>query len=336
MGGIMNLKNNKVLKQDSENTIKKSNEISMADMSNGLTLNQLQLLAYAIYATQKSGVTEFRKAEFEKKFELKNYTIKEAKEDVDKITSLKFNVMDLENERFSFQNLFIGMNYDKGLFYFKFNPDLVHHILDLKEKYITTDLTIASKFKSGFSWRLYDFLKANYGLWYKNFTKQDLMQLFNVQNTKTYIRDTSVFKKIVLDKAISEINALTEYQVHYKEQKEGRAIVGFTLIWTIGKTMRKCTKKQIEDAERVCETILDQALDWIDLQGKEDREHAKTLVRRTQEISLQIAPNLTAERLAELQNTLQSTLNELERLKEHQEQESDAKPIFYNWLDERE
>lgn len=332
----MNLKNNKVLKQDSENTIKKSNQISIADMSNGLTLNQLQLLAYAIYATQKSGVTEFRKAEFEKKFELKNFTIKEAKEDADKITSVKFNVMDLENERFSFQNLFIGMNYDKGLFYFKFNPDLVHHILDLKEKYITTDLTIASKFKSGFSWRLYDFLKAHYGFWYKDFTKQDLMQLFNVQNTKTYIRDTSVFKKIVLDRAISEINALTEYQVHYKEQKEGRAIVGFTLIWTMGKTTKKCTKAQIEAAERVCETILDQALEWIDLQEKEARERAKMLVRRSQEISLQIVPNLTAAHLAELQGTLQTILSELERLKEKQEPENNESSVFYNWLDERE
>ena len=56
-------------------------------------------------------------------------------------------------------------------------------------------------------------------------------------------------------------------------------------------------------------------------------------MRRTREIALELAPNLTAPRLAELQGMLQAFLNELERLKEHQKSE---KPVFYNWLEERE
>lgn len=330
----MNLKNTKVLKQDNESTIKKSNALSVASMSYGLTLNQLQLFAYAIYTTQRTGQAEFHKADFEKKFELECYQTLQARTDSKKLLTLQVAYVDGEDD-WEYWNVFIGMKYRNGVFTFEWSPKILPHILNLKEKYITKDLTIASQFKSRFSWRLYDFLKASYGLWYRDFTKQELMELFNVQNIKTY-KNTSDFKRGVLDKAITEINALTEYQVHYKEQKEGRAIVGFTLIWTLGETTKKCTKKQIDDTERVCDMILDQALEWIDLQGKEDREHAKTLVRRTQEISLQIAPNLTAERLAELQTTLQSTLNELERLKERQEQENNTKPIFYNWLDERE
>ena len=53
-----------------ENSIKKSNELSMAKLSQGLTLNQMQLLAYAIYSTQQNGKTEFHKADFEKKFDI--------------------------------------------------------------------------------------------------------------------------------------------------------------------------------------------------------------------------------------------------------------------------
>ena len=62
-----------------------------------------------------------------------------------------------------------------------------------------------------------------------------------------------------LDISRFSINALTEYQVHYKEEKEGRAIVDFTLIWTLGETTKKCTQKQLNVAERFCDMILDQA-----------------------------------------------------------------------------
>ena len=48
------------------NTIKRSNDISMAKLNQNLTLNQIQLLAYAIFSTQQNGETQFRKYEFQK------------------------------------------------------------------------------------------------------------------------------------------------------------------------------------------------------------------------------------------------------------------------------
>ena len=61
-------KNEKKTLTNYENSIKKSNELSMAKLNQGLTLNQMQLLAFAIYSTQQNGITEFHKADFEKKF----------------------------------------------------------------------------------------------------------------------------------------------------------------------------------------------------------------------------------------------------------------------------
>ena len=61
---------------------------------------------------------------------------------------------------------------------------MIPHILELKEKYVATDLTITSKFKSGFSWILYDYLKAHYGYWHKPITKDELMKLFCVEEKK--------------------------------------------------------------------------------------------------------------------------------------------------------
>ena len=74
-------KNNKIQLIDFENSVKKSNQLSMAKLSQGLTLNQLQLFSFAIFSTQKNGETEFRKTDVENKFNLQRYKTEDAKED---------------------------------------------------------------------------------------------------------------------------------------------------------------------------------------------------------------------------------------------------------------
>src|SRR5690625_6856883 len=104
---------------DKEKKKKKSNEIYMAKLSHGLTLNQMQLLAYAIYCTQKDGKTEFIKADFEKKFGIEKYQTVHAKDDARRLLDLKFSAEDLENNYFEYWNVFQGIRYKEGLFSFK-------------------------------------------------------------------------------------------------------------------------------------------------------------------------------------------------------------------------
>src|SRR3954471_9971408 len=196
----------------------------MAKLNHGLTLNQMQLLAYAIFCTQQNGATEFRKVNFEKKFGINQYRTEDAKKDASKLSHLQFSIEDLENDYFEYWNFFQGIRYKEGLFTFKWTEEMLPHILELKEKYITTDLTITAKFRSGFSWILYDFLKAHYGYWHKPITKEGLMKLFGVEEKKTYQKNTNDFKRIVLDVAVAEINEHTELEVRYKEEKKGRSI----------------------------------------------------------------------------------------------------------------
>lgn len=228
MGGeIMVRKNEKQQIFSYENSIRKSNDLSMAKLSQGLTLNQMQLLAYAIYSTQQDGKTEFIKADFEKKFNIEKYRTKDAYEDSDKILSLKVSTQDLENDKFKFWNAFSNMEYDKGQFIFEWNPKMIPHILELKEKYVTTDLTITSQFKSGFSWTLYDYLRAHYGYWHKLISKESLMKLFGVEKRKTY-QNSAQFKRGVLDVAIAEINKFTELDVRYEEEKRVGQLLALT------------------------------------------------------------------------------------------------------------
>lgn len=324
-----------------ENAIKKSNELSMAKLNQGLSLNQMQLLAFSIFSTQQNGLTEFHKSDFEKKFKLTKYNTEDAIKDSDKVTSVKFSTTDLENEEFKFWNVFIGMSYKKGHFKFEWNPRMIPHILNLKDKYITTDLTIASKFKSSFSWTLYDFVKAHHGYWHKLISKEDLMELFGVQGTKTYLENTGRFKKSVLDVAIAEINKHTELEIRYNVEKEGRAISGFDLIWSNGKKVTGATKKQIKEIQGLIDIVFDDMFQYVNIDDKEDRQRAIDLIREIENMreftSEPIA--ITSEKANSLIQKAVWNFRELNRLLEKNHHsistESRKKVKFYNWLEDR-
>jgi plasmid replication initiation protein len=328
-------KNDKESVLNYENSISKSNELSMAKMNQGLTLNQMQLLAFAIYSTQKNGATEFHKADFEKKFDLTKFNTIDAKKDAQKLLDIKFSIEDLENDYFEFWNVFQSIKYKEGCFRFKWTEDMIPHILELQEKYITADLTITSQFKSGFSWTLYDYLKAHYGYWHKQVSKEALMRLFGVEDKRTYQNNTGRFKDTVLDVAIGEINQFTELEIHYKELKKGRSIVGFDLIWSNGKTAASATKKQIDELKIIIETVFEDVFRFTNLDEREKRERAIQLVRETEEMKGYIGEPIciTKERANELIEKANWNLKELQSLAEMEEKKS---PEFYNWLDERE
>src|SRR5699024_11669735 len=102
----MSRKNNKKLYIDYENSIKKSNTLSMAKMKQGLALNQMQLFAYAIFSTQQDGKTEFRKHEFEKKFNIEQLRPDDAMDDAYRLLDLKIQIRDSDNEKGRGHNVF--------------------------------------------------------------------------------------------------------------------------------------------------------------------------------------------------------------------------------------
>ena len=326
-------KNEKKTLTNYENSIKKSNKLSMAKLNQGLTLNQMQLLAYAIYSTQQDGKTEFNKADFEEKFGIEKYQTRHAKEDAQRLLDLKFSIEDLENNYFEYYNVFQSIKYDNGLFRFKWTDDMVPHILELKEKYITTDLTITSQFKSGFSWTLYEYLKAHYGYWHKPISKEPFMRLFGVENKKTYQNNTGRFKNTVLDVAIAEINQYTELNVWYVEEKQGRTIVGFDLHWSTGKKVDSATKKQIKELKTILNAIHEDMFKYINLQNGENRQAAIELVRDSEAMHVYIEEQIciTREHAERLIMDANWMLRELERLLEADKK---SKPVFYNWLEE--
>jgi len=334
-------KNSKTQLISHENSIRKSNELSMAKLNQGLTLNQMQLLAFSIYCTQQNGVTEFHKADFEKKFGITQYKTEDARKDSDKVTSVKFSQWNTEKDYFDFWNIFRGMNYHKGIFNFTWAEEMIPHILELKEKYITTDLSIASKFKSGFSWTLYDYIKAHHGYWHKPITKSDLMKLFGVESKTAYQNNTSLFRQYVLDIAIDEINNHTELEVRYNVEKEGRAIVGFDLIWSNGEKITSATKKQIKEIQSIVEIVFEDMFQYVNINDENDRQRAINLMREIEEMRGHTAEpiSITKEKANDLIQKAVWNFRELNRLLEKNQKPVSAgakkKVEFYNWLEDR-
>lgn len=324
-----------------ENSIQKSKEFSISKLNQGLTLNQMQLLAFAIYSTQQNGATEFHKADFEKKFGIEKYQTIHAKQDSQKVSSLQFSIEDLENQYFEYWNVFGSIKYREGLFTFRWNEEFIPHILELKEKYITTDLTITSHFKSGFSWTLYDYLKAHYGYWHKKISKEALMRLFGVENKKTYRENTALFKKTVLDVAIAEINKYTELEIYYTVEKKGRAITGFDLIWSNGQKLTSATKKQIKEIQSIVDIVSEDMFEYMNLDSETDRLRARDLIIEIESMKQFVDEpiSITSERANELIQKTVWNFRQLNGLlqKNHKTLSpgSVKKVEFYNWLEDR-
>lgn len=329
----MQRRNDKEIVIDFDNSIRKSNEISMAKLNQGLALNQMQLLAFAIFCTQKDGRTEFHKADFERKFGLERYNTKKAKQDVPKLSRLQFSTVDLEAEIVDYLNVFQRIRYEEGLFIFKWSEDMIPHILDLQDHYLTDDLGIASKFKSSFSWTLYDYLKSHYGYWHKYLSKDALMKLFVISENKSYQSNTGLIKKKVLDVAIAELNKFTELKVWYVEKKEGRAITGFELHWSTGETIEAASEAQLEELKTILAAIEKDMFNYVDLDDKESRDEAKEILRKSLEMQVELSnEGLTKKYVTKLLFNAKNNLSTLERLLKNDR----TKQIkFYNWLEDR-
>src|SRR5699024_800769 len=327
----MGRKNNKEKMISYENSIKKSNELSMAKMQQGLTLNQMQLFAYAIYSTQQDGKTEFRKHEFEKKFEIAQLRPTDAMDDAYRLLDLKIQMRYEESEKSRGHNVFTDYYYNKGQFIFKWNDNFLPHILELKEKYILTDLSIASKFKSSFSWILYEYLKSHFGYWNKQLSKNDLMDLFSVEHIESYKKNTSIFKNKVLNVAIEELNRFTEFEVWYKEIKQGRAIVGFELNWSTGRQSYEATAKQLNLLREIHDEVERNMFDYMSLKNIGDLEKARDSIMRIKEINRQVNGRLTSNKAKDLIWEAKTVFKQLEVLLERDSKNKDTS-IYFKWL----
>ena len=119
----------------------------------------------------------------------------------------------------------------KGIVILKFDPDLKPYLLKLQSHFTKIDLVDTMKLKSVHSIRMFELLLQYLIIGNRKITIEDLRFLCGIQQ-KEYI-GYNMLKRKVIDRAKTEINAKTDYEIDYTEIKESRKVVAID--WTIKK-----------------------------------------------------------------------------------------------------
>ncbi len=115
----------------------------------------------------------------------------------------------------------------EGKVWLSFHPELVPHLLGLKEKFTKYRIKDVYQFGSVHSWRLYELLRQ-----YKEIGKREI----DIDELKRKMGLTGLYKEIwnfrdkVINPATKEISATSDIIVDYSQNKRGRRVVGFTFI----------------------------------------------------------------------------------------------------------
>lgn len=123
---------------------------------------------------------------------------------------------------------FTKIDLSKNRVEFEWNPHMKPHLINLKENYTQYLASDYLKLKSIYSQNLYEQLKSvqNYEKQYHqepSFAVDDLRKFMRIDGKKAYQR-WGAFKQLVLDKAIQEINEVTDLFITMKTHKDGRYV----------------------------------------------------------------------------------------------------------------
>lgn len=147
---------------------------------------------------------------------------------------IEMNLGTKENPDWLFFHWFEYIRYIPGsaTIKMKFSPVLEPYLLNLKETYTKYRLGYVINFKSEYSFRFYELMKAYEQIGERTITIEEIRDLLMLEENK-YLKYNHL-KTRVIQKAIEEINKYSDIKVELeKEEKEGRRVIG--LVFTINK-----------------------------------------------------------------------------------------------------
>ena len=152
---------------------------------------------------------------------------------------------------------------NKGNVSLEFSPQLKPYLLQLKSHFTKINIADTMKFKSIYAVRIFELLLQYGTIGKREISIEELRNWCGI-NKQEY-GDYFDLKRYVINRAKTEINAKTDYEVDYKEIKESRKVVG--LEWTIKhKTHFEKTQSEkaaiLEKELRSTAAILEQLLEY--------------------------------------------------------------------------
>jgi len=165
----------------------------------------------------------FTLSEFNKKTD-KSITTKELKRIMKSLMSKTIEINTTESSWKIF-NWFSYFEFEKGVITCRFDKALKPYLLEIKKRFVISDLRMLLSMKSGYSKRVYLLLKEYAKIGKRTFQLEDLQEILKVPKSfKAY----GEFKKKVLKRAEADINKFTDLEVTLLEKKRGRKVVEIT------------------------------------------------------------------------------------------------------------
>ena len=162
--------------------------------------------------------------ELENKF-AKKLNSQQLQDSVEKIFSKSLKI-EISKNRWKMFNWFSYFEYNKGLITCRFDKDLKPYMLEIKERFVISDLRMILPMRSSYSKRIYLLLKEYAKIGKRTFDIKKLQEILLVPNS--HKERYNKFKVSVLQKAETDINKFTDLEVKLTEKKRARKVVEIT------------------------------------------------------------------------------------------------------------
>jgi uncharacterized protein YjhX (UPF0386 family) len=162
-------------------------------------------------------------AEFNRKTN-KSTTTKELKCTIKALMSKTIEINTSPNNWKIF-NWFSYFQFENGVITCRFDKALKPYLLEIKKRFVISDLKMLLAMKSGYSKRIYLLLKEYRKIGKRTFDVEYLQEILNVPKS---FEAYSEFKKKVLKRAEVDINKFTDLEVKLSERKRGRKVIEIT------------------------------------------------------------------------------------------------------------
>lgn len=358
---------NKKIEISSNTLIKKSTEMArtpmkLIEMNKSLNIKQQRLFNLAILSIGDDGWSRYKHSDYAEIFGDKhwNYSNEEMAVDCQAVGTLGF--LSKRDNRVNWKNVFqeVDIDLDTKEFCFQWASWAIDHVRDLKNNYIQQDLKVLAHFRNKYSFILYDFFKSNYRQWKWTVSKENLIDMLNIEEKKSYLDNHAMLFKQCIESPLKELNEFTEYNITVEVIRKGRVIVGYEFKrFTENEVVYSVTSKQLNVLKEIIDRYGDTGaiIQEIASFAVVDADAVPYLTGLYFEIQIfkryiAVADTFTADSFNDVvklaiqkDNAFKAKLRELYNLKSDrptiddfiQEQPTKtAKPIFYNWLDERE
>ena len=173
----------------------------------------------------------------------KKWQSKQLRETVKGLMSKPLEIEESANQ-WEIINWFSYFKYDNGVITCRFDKRLKPYLLEMKNRFVISDLRMVLPMRSSYSKRVYLMLKEYSKIGHRVIDLEELQGVLKVpKSLKTY----ADFKRKVLIKSKEDINKFTDLKVDFKEIKLGRKVSKIEFI----------IKKNDEDLKSFIGTIRD-------------------------------------------------------------------------------